>query len=79
MINRAKLIIAHSIAEKMTLDHTDKMYLKNIVQTIIDAMKIKGVDYKLKKRLEDSYHYLSKVLVGAGDKPFQLGQGNQEL
>lgn len=77
MINRAKLIKAHAIAEKVTLDHMDKMYLKSIVATILDAMKVKGVDYKLKKRLEDSYHYLTKVLIHAGDKPFQTGNSNE--
>jgi hypothetical protein len=69
-MSRAKKIIeSFTVDEKVTLDHLDKMYVKGILTTIIDALKIKGIDYKLKKKLEDAYNFLSKVLISNNDKP----------
>jgi hypothetical protein len=68
-MSKSKIIIATFLAEKLTMDHMDKMYIKGVISSLIDAMKIKGIDYKMKKRLEDSYHYLTKAIILAGDKP----------
>jgi hypothetical protein len=69
-MSRAKKIIeSFTTDEKVSLDHLDKMYIKGIITTILDALKIKGIDYKLKKRLEDAYSFLSKALILNNDRP----------
>lgn len=77
-MTRSKMIIAHFIAEKISMDNQDKLYVKGIITNIIDALKIKGIDYKLKKRLEDSYNFLSKALIVAGDKPANTWNSGKE-
>lgn len=72
-MSRAKNIIeSFTLDEKVTLDNLDKMYIKGILTTIIDALKIKGIDYKLKKKLEDAYNFLSKTLILNNEKPIYL-------